>query len=198
MIMLPFYKRRYFVEKELQTKYIVLTILLLLLYTFLFVVILIFPYIVPLTFDYPLEEQAKAARMLLALHKSIWPALCVVIFIMSSASIFITHKMAGPVYRIKKILAEIYEGNLDITIRLRKKDDLKDLAEGLNLVIGDMRGAVESLQGNEETMSSCISLLEEQIKNNQISDADGRKLIEKMQASRENATQLLDKYSKPA
>lgn len=194
--MVPFYKRIYFIEKQLQTKYIVLTILLLLLYTLLFVVILIFPYIIPLTYDAPIEEQAKAARMLLALHKSIWPALAAVILIMSSTSIFITHKIAGPVYRLKKILAEISGGNLDITIRLRKRDDLKDLAEGLNLVIDDFRGVVEILQGNDETMLSCINELEDQIKNDQINNETGRALIERMQTNRKNTAQVLDKYSK--
>jgi methyl-accepting chemotaxis protein len=196
--MVPFYKRRYFIEKQLQTKYIILTILLLLIYTVLFVVILIFPYIVPLTFDAPLEEQAKAARMLLALHGSIWPALGTVIVILSSTSIFITHKMAGPVYRLKKSLAEVSSGNLDIIIRLRKKDDLKDLAEGLNLVIDDLRGAVETLRGNDETLLSWINELEDQIKSNQISNVARRELIEKMKASRENTSQVMDKYSKPA
>ena len=125
MIMAKFKRRKYFIDKQLQTKYLVLTILLLAIYTFLFVVILIFPYIVPLTFDAPLEEQAEAARMLLTLHKSIWPALGAVILIMSSVSIFITHKIAGPVYRFKQTLAEISGGNLDVSIKLRDKDDLR-------------------------------------------------------------------------
>lgn len=198
MIMVPFYKRRYFVEKQLQTKYIVITILLLLIYTVLFVGILVFPYVVPLTLDAPLEEQVEAARMLLTLHKSIWPAIGTVIVIMSCTSVFITHKMAGPVYRLKRILAEVSRGNLDITIRLRKKDDLKDLAEGINLVIDDFRGTVETLRGNDETLAAWINELEDQIKNNQISAEAGRALIEKMQASRENSAQILDKYSRPA
>lgn len=198
MIMAEYKRRQYFIDKRLQSKYFVLTILLLLTYTLLFVVILLFPYIVPLTFDYPLEEQAKAARMLLALHKSIWPALGAVMLIMSTVSIFITHKIAGPVYRFKKVLVEIADGNLNITIKLRDKDDLKDLAEVFNVVIDELRGFVKTLQGNHETMSSCINELEEQIRDNQIDREAGRELIEKMQESRKNITQALGKYSKQA
>lgn len=195
MIMAKFKRRKYFIDKQLQTKYLVLTILLLAIYTFLFVVILIFPYIVPLTFDAPLEEQAEAARMLLTLHKSIWPALGAVILIMSSVSIFITHKIAGPVYRFKQTLAEISGGNLDVSIKLRDKDDLKDLAEEFNLVIGDLRGFVSTLRDDYETMSSCINELEEKIKKNQVSNADGKALIEKMQASKDGIAKALNKYS---
>lgn len=190
-----FSRKIYFIEKQLQTKYIVITILLLVIYTVLFVFILIFPYIIPLTLDYPLEEQAKAARMLLALHKSIWPALITVILIMGAVSIRITHKFAGPIYRFKRILNEVAGGNLDITVKLRAKDDLKDLAEGLNLVIGELRGFVRTLQADHEAISACINDLEAQVESNQINQETGRALIRKMQESRENISLALNKYS---
>ena len=194
--MAKYKRRKFFIDKQLQTKYIILTILMLLIYTFLFVVFLIFPYVVSLTSDAPIAEQADAARMLLTLHKSIWPALGAVILIMSSVSIFITHRIAGPVYRFKKVLAEISSGNLDISIKLRDKDDLKDLAEEFNLVIDDLRGFVKVQQEEYAIISSCISDIEEKIKNNQISDETGQELIQKLQASKESIAQTLEKYSK--
>jgi len=189
-------RKRYFIDRKIQTKYIVLTILLLLLYTFLFAVILFLPYIIPLSLDYPIEEQTKAARMLLNLHTSVWPALGVVILIMSALSIFFTHKIAGPVYRFKKDLAEVSAGNLDITIKLREKDDLKDLAQDLNLMIKELRVFVQTLQGNDEAMLSCINELEDQIKDNKISSEAGRELIDTIQANRANIAQVLKKYTK--
>jgi methyl-accepting chemotaxis protein len=192
------YKRRnYFIDRKLQTKYIVLTILLLLTYTLLFVLILFTPYIVPLYIDYPLEEQTKAARMLLTLHKTVWPALGAVILTMSTLSIFITHKIAGPVYHFRKVLAEVSGGNLDISIKLREKDDLKELAEHLNMVIREQRMFVHTLRGDHETISACINELEEKIKSTQISTETGEVLLEKMQARRETINQALAKYAKP-
>ena len=191
------YKRRnYFIDKQFQTKYIILSIVMLLIYTLLFAVVLFAPFALQLSSDAPLAEQTAAARTLLTLHGSVWPALGIVILIMSSLSIFITHRVAGPVYRFKKVLAEISGGNLDISVKLRDKDDLKDLAEEFNLVIGDLRRFVKALQEDYETLSSCISELEDKIENNQISNETGRELIGKMQASRENIAQALDKYSK--
>ena len=49
--------------------------------------------------------------------------------------LFISHKMAGPVYRIKKTLQEAVDGNVDVTkihFRLRKGDELKELVDALN------------------------------------------------------------------
>ena len=184
MIMAKFRRRKHFIDKSLQTKYLVLTILMLLIYTFLFVVILIFPYVVPLSADYPIEEQAKAARMLLALNKSIWPALGTVIVSMSVVSVFITHKIAGPVYRFKQVLGEVASGNLDISIKLRGHDDLKELAEDLNGTIGELRRLTQALRGGRETFSSFIDELNEQVKNNQISNEVGNELIGKIQTGK--------------
>ncbi len=194
--MAQYKRKKYFIDKQLQTKYLVLTILMLVVYTLLFVVILIFPYILALSFDVPLAEQTEAAKTLLILHGSIWPALGIVILIMSGVSVLITHKMAGPVYRFKQTLAEISNGNLDISIKLREKDDLKDLAEEFNKVIGDLRGVVKTLQQDDETMSSCIDVINDRIKSDQISHEAGRVLIEKMQTNKENIAQVLDKYAK--
>lgn len=49
--------------------------------------------------------------------------------------LFISHKMAGPVYRIKKTLQDAADGKIDIKeleFKLRKRDELQDLVEALN------------------------------------------------------------------
>lgn len=63
-----------------------------------------------------------------------------VIFILVIAlfGLFISHKMAGPVYRIKRTLEEAASGKIDIKtlrFRLRKGDELQDLVESLNKFI---------------------------------------------------------------
>lgn len=193
--MTHFLRRRYFIDKQLQTKYIVLTILLLLLYSLLFVVILFFPFIVRLSFDYPVEEQTRAARMLLNLHVSVWPAIGSVILILSALSVFVTHKMAGPMYRFRQVLSEVNGGNLDVSVRLRRKDDFHDLAEDMNKVITSLRDVAHTLHDADQVMAAYIIGLEEQVSNNQISDETRNKLIKKMQASRDNIAQALQKYS---
>jgi hypothetical protein len=49
--------------------------------------------------------------------------------------LFISHKMAGPIYRIKKTLDMATKGQIDIKtleFKLRKKDELQDLVDALN------------------------------------------------------------------
>jgi len=46
--------------------------------------------------------------------------------------IFISHKIAGPLYRFEKSLKEIGEGNLTCRVALRQKDQLSGMADALN------------------------------------------------------------------
>ena len=48
------------------------------------------------------------------------------------ASIYITHKIAGPLYRIHTVLGELGRGNLTVRARLRKSDQVQSLASQFN------------------------------------------------------------------
>lgn len=68
-----------------------------------------------------------------------WPPLVLVsilyLVLIAVFGLFISHKMAGPVYRIKKTLEEASNGKVDLKsliFKLRKKDELQDLVDSLN------------------------------------------------------------------
>jgi methyl-accepting chemotaxis protein len=188
-------RRNYFIEKKFQAKYILLTILLLLFYTFLFVVLIFSPYIFTLYFDYPLAEKAEASRAMLLLHSTIWPKLGLIIFVFSIASIFITHKVAGPVYRLKKSIAQVTEGDLSVVIKLRKGDDLKDLAEHINLLIANMRNFVATLKVDYNMLSEQIQDLEQKIEKKALPEETGREIINKIKDSRKNIGDALERFN---
>lgn len=48
------------------------------------------------------------------------------------AGLLLSHRIAGPVFRIEKVLKEIGDGNFDIQVHLRKRDELKDVAAAIN------------------------------------------------------------------
>lgn len=191
-----FHKRRnYFIEKKFQTKYILLTILLLLSYTLMFVTIIFAPYILTLYFDYPLAEKADAARALLLLHAKIWPWIGGIIIFFGAVSIFISHKVAGPLYRVKKSLDRITEGDLDVVIKLRKWDDMKDLAEHINMLVAELRTFVITLRNDYGLLSEYITELERAIDAKILTEESGREIIRKVQESRKNIENALKKFN---
>jgi methyl-accepting chemotaxis protein len=55
-------------------------------------------------------------------------------------SVFISHKIAGPVYRFEKSAEELARGRLSHRVRLRSRDELKELQDKLN----EMAAALQS------------------------------------------------------
>lgn len=64
-----------------------------------------------------------------------------VIFVLG---LLFSHKIAGPVYRIEKAIYEVSKGNLSLNVKLRKGDELWDLAEILNTMIENLNRNVSS------------------------------------------------------
>jgi len=60
--------------------------------------------------------------------------------------LFISHKIAGPLFRFEKELKEIGEGDLTKLIKLRKNDQITDMAEDLNIMTANLREKVLAIQ----------------------------------------------------
>lgn len=75
-----------------------------------------------------------------------WPMIYVsilYIILIIVFGLFISHKMAGPIYRIKKTLDMATKGQIDIKtleFKLRKKDELQDLVDSLNKFLDSIYG----------------------------------------------------------
>jgi len=196
--MMNFTKRKnYFIEKKFQTKYLLLTLLLLLSYTFIFIVVIFAPYIFTLYFDYPLSEKNEAARALLLLHGTVWPWIGGVILFFCMISVLISHKVAGPLFRLKKSLIQVTQGDLDVVIKLRKWDDLKDLAEHMNTLIEELRTFVITLRNHYALLSEYILELEREIETKVLTEEKGKEIIRKVQESRKNIEAALKRFNVP-
>lgn len=57
-------------------------------------------------------------------------------------TLFISHRIAGPMFRFEKELKEIGEGDLTKKVSLRKKDQTQELADCINHMTASLRGKV--------------------------------------------------------
>jgi nitrogen fixation/metabolism regulation signal transduction histidine kinase len=57
--------------------------------------------------------------------------------------IYFTHKVAGPVYKMKRLLAQVGHGNLHVESRLRKGDELRDFFDAFTQMVAGLRGIEE-------------------------------------------------------
>ena len=70
-------------------------------------------------------------------------------------TLFISHKIAGPLYRLDKDVQEITAGNLRVVFRLRTGDELKPLVGSMNNMTNTLRTRItEAKNGLKELESS--------------------------------------------
>ncbi len=73
------------------------------------------------------------------------------------AGIVITHRVAGPVYKMKRQIRAVRDGNLSVPSPLRKGDELKDFFDTFNEMVGALR---ERRQEQVQILKQVISELD--------------------------------------
>lgn len=80
------------------------------------------------------------------------PAVIAVIFIIIAIVLY-THRIVGPLERIKAVTQRISEGDLDVLIKFREKDVIQPLAESLNKLSSKYKEEFFKLSGVFNEMS---------------------------------------------
>jgi methyl-accepting chemotaxis protein len=125
------------------------------------------PFILPalkLASPLPLAERARAANQFLVLAQSVWPALTVMIPAAAAFSMYVTHQLAGPLFRFEQTARELIRGNLALRIRLRKGDELHELAGLLNEVLETIEPAFREIRDSEAHMREALSWIMDELR----------------------------------
>jgi methyl-accepting chemotaxis protein len=78
------------------------------------------------------EQQFWIARQVLDLHMRFWPSVLVVAALVAIQSVFVTHRIVGPAYHIRRVLTDLASGQLARRVRLRRWDRLKEIEQAAN------------------------------------------------------------------
>ncbi len=71
----------------------------------------------------------------LPLHYFVFFSTSITILLLFTAAVLLSHRLAGPIYRIEKHLNEVANGSTRASIKLREKDYFTELADAANRVI---------------------------------------------------------------
>jgi methyl-accepting chemotaxis protein len=189
-------RRHYYIDKKFQSKIFFLTITLLAFYSLIFVTVLFFPTMSSFSSSSTSPEQVEAARTLLLLHAKVWPAIGISMLILSGLSIFISHRIAGPIYRIRTALAEIFAGDLTTKIRLRKGDDLQEVAEQVNQLKDQLQCFMQALKTQHGELSQQLDELERRRSESGADNEEVRKILLRLNENKERMTETLKQFSR--
>lgn len=153
-------RKKYFIKPGFQSR---LTAI------FILIVIIVANIVGALVYGFSVErlesnlvEEAKlpvdSKQLGQALLPGVITAQLISIFVVAFICIFVTHTIAGPVYRMEKVVRNIGEGDLTHFIKLRPKDELKDLADAMNEMTMGLRNKVISFRENTSKIQEGIAL----------------------------------------
>jgi len=163
----PQWRRRFYVHKIQRTYAIWLGLFMFFSALLVFGLVFFIPFILPaikLASPLPLAERAIAANQFLILAQTVWPALALMIPAAAVFSIYLTHRLAGPLYRFEQTARELIRGNLGLRIRLRKRDELHELAGLLNEVFDMLEQAFRDIRDSEAHVREGLSWIMDQMK----------------------------------
>ncbi len=93
-------------------------------------ILLVFaPSVVGLLTGADLAELEPSAEEFLILHRRIWPAVLFVLAGVFFYTLIFSHRIAGPIHRINKVLEMMLRGEYPESIALRKGDHFQETAE---------------------------------------------------------------------
>lgn len=131
-----FRRTKYFIAAKFQMKFVGMILL------FMFVIALFSALIIYYSTWMVLGEklanvypQGRLAGILRHANYVLFWILLLVSPLVAFVGVMLSHRIAGPIYRLRKNLEEIAGGNYSLRISLRKTDELKDVADAINKVV---------------------------------------------------------------
>lgn len=148
---MPRTRRRLFIVNNFQRRLLTATILHLTIIV-LVAVLLVF---IPLNNQLNSSGLSTAQQQLMAKHylevrAHMWRALVIVSMLLLVHSIFVSHRAAGPMIRIRQIMSAVAHGDLRARAILRRHDYLSDEAHALNDMVRSLDDSIAGVKASHQ------------------------------------------------
>jgi methyl-accepting chemotaxis protein len=135
-------RRTVFIQRAFQGRFIAWMLVMILLFA------VCSAFILYLLLASDLQSEARSAHLRIAdtwqklgtsivignLVSAVFAGICVAVVVL-----YISHKIAGPLYRFQKLFGEVGRGNLDLSASLREHDQMKELAAAFDEMLEALR-----------------------------------------------------------
>jgi len=92
---------------------------------------------VDFTMDY--GRGPTGMELLVASVRPLTIILPVVFVVLAVMVVFISHRIAGPLYRLKQYMEKIENGDYSVTLKFRQNDAIHDVADSFNRMVAGIR-----------------------------------------------------------
>jgi nitrate/nitrite-specific signal transduction histidine kinase len=138
------------------------------------------------------DEKQEFASLMTSFANRMWPAMWVLFLFMVLHAIYVSHKIAGPLYRIRTVLTYIGTGNLTARAKLRRGDYLTQDAETLNQMVGELDRRVGQMREDCVAANRGLEALQGAIEGGSRNEA--KRHLTELKSRIENWKQVIDQF----
>jgi methyl-accepting chemotaxis protein len=190
-----FNRRNFFIKKEMQGKYILSFFVFIIFSSVLYASIFSWLSADSFTIVYK-DSNLTIGKTPSVLFVDMLRANWILILVGGVAGViiamFLTHRFAGPIYKLEKSIYEMSGGNLAFDVHLRKSDEGKELAAALNGFKDGLAGRISSMR----EISDAIDInLKRTMDYDPAMQEQARSLLDETRSLNEKLRKTLDEYT---
>lgn len=159
--------RRFYVH-PIQRKYLYLSLVPLIICSLAIIALTFLPMQLLLLGRASDLDKALVASCLSSVGSRLWPALFVSMLLAAVLSVFASHALGGPLYRLESIGQRLAAGEFTVPIRVREGDDLEGMAAVLDQAVGNLREALVRIREQEGVARARVAALQEALAKGQV------------------------------
>lgn len=157
---IPFWRRKFYVH-PIQRKYFHLSLVPLIVCGFLLIILVFGPLLWAVKGPTPDRDTADALGQIYGLGGlRIWLAVILSMLAACLLSFLATNKFAGPLYRIEQILRKVEQGDLPISVQIRRDDDIQDFAQALDSAFKTIAVALTAIRDQQARADQQLAALQ--------------------------------------
>jgi len=104
---------------------------------------------------------------------------------------FMTHRIAGPIYRFEKYIKEVGSGRLRSDLKIRKKDQFQNMAEALNKMTEDLKFGLTEVNEVSEKLDKLIGELSDSSNREILLREDIKRIVSELKRDKQNLSKAL-------
>lgn len=105
---------------------------------------------------------------------------------------FLSHRIAGPLFKIEKSVKEIGDGNLNLRINLRSTDEITEMAATINEMTKNIKDHMEGIKDRVDNLANQIDDLNSLLKENSSVSTQVKNAIQELLKKKEKLIKEID------
>lgn len=101
--------------------------------------------------------RATSAATLLLFDRRVLPVFLPLLVVLFAHSVLVSHRVAGPLYRIGRVLSRMKDGDLSMEVRVREKDYLQEEAALLDATVSGLRARLREARQRASELEGALT-----------------------------------------